>query len=167
MEDIATKHEVPVIFYDQLGCGKSTHLPEKNGDEAFWTVELFLAELANLITKLGISSYSLLGHSWGGMLGAEHAVTKPKGLTKLVLSNSPASMPDWIKAGNGLKAGLPEDLQQNLTKCEEENRTDAKEYEAAVEVFYRKHLCRVSPWPQDLVDSMTALTKDPTVYYTM
>src|SRR3954454_3707421 len=42
----------PVIHYDQLGAGESTHLPDKGAD--FWTVELFLEELENLLAKLGI-----------------------------------------------------------------------------------------------------------------
>ena len=33
----------PVVHYDQLGCGRSTHLPDKGAD--FWTVQLFLDEL--------------------------------------------------------------------------------------------------------------------------
>ena len=32
-----------VIHYDQIGNGKSTHLPDKGGD--FWTPEFFVAEL--------------------------------------------------------------------------------------------------------------------------
>ena len=41
---IATSHGIPVIMYDQLGSGKSTHLPGKTGDGQFWTVDLFLSE---------------------------------------------------------------------------------------------------------------------------
>lgn len=26
---------IPIIVYDQIGCGKSTHLPEKAGDHSF------------------------------------------------------------------------------------------------------------------------------------
>ncbi len=51
----------------------------------FWTPRLSLDELENLTRHLGISSsYHVLGLSWGGMLGAEHAVTPPKGLVALV-----------------------------------------------------------------------------------
>jgi pimeloyl-ACP methyl ester carboxylesterase len=79
-------------MYDQLGCGRSTHLPEKKGHVEFWTVKLFLAELDNLLTHLGIQGdYDLFGHSWGGMLGSEHAVLHPKGLKKLILADAPAS----------------------------------------------------------------------------
>lgn len=77
-----------VIHYDQVGNGKSTHLPDKGGD--FWTVAFFKAELHNLIDHLGIrGAYCLLGQSWGGMLGAEFAVDQPEGLKALVIANSP------------------------------------------------------------------------------
>jgi len=66
----------PVVHYDQIGGGRSTHMPERGGD--FWTVDLFLDEITNLLTFLGINDrYFLLGQSWGGMLGAEHAIRRP------------------------------------------------------------------------------------------
>lgn len=79
-------------MYDQLGCGRSTHLPEKKGDHDFWTPELFLLELDNLLAHIGIQNdYDILGQSWGGQLAAEHAVRQPKGLKNLVIANSLAS----------------------------------------------------------------------------
>jgi hypothetical protein len=55
-----------VVFYDQLGNGNSTHLAEAPSE--FWTFELFLAELDNLLAHLDIASrYHLLGQSWGGI----------------------------------------------------------------------------------------------------
>ena len=54
-----------VVHYDQLGNGRSTHFPERGAD--FWTVELFVRELHNLIDALGITSrHHVLGQSWGG-----------------------------------------------------------------------------------------------------
>jgi alpha/beta hydrolase fold len=92
IQKLWTTHQVPVIMYDQLGCGRSTHLPEKRGDEGFWTVDLFLKELDNLLTHLGIQNdYDLYGHSWGGNLASEHAVRQPKGLNKLIIANAPSS----------------------------------------------------------------------------
>lgn len=70
-----------VIHYDQLGCGRSTHLPDAPAD--FWTPELFVDEFHNVRTALGIDDYHLLGQSWGGMLGAEIAVRAPQGLASL------------------------------------------------------------------------------------
>jgi len=60
----------PVIFYDKIGNGRSTH-PDTQTD-TFWT-------------------------SWRGMLGAEDAVAHLPGLNKLVLSDSLAAMPLWTR----------------------------------------------------------------------
>lgn len=104
-----------VIFYDQFGGGRSTHLPEKNGDTAFWVEELFLAEFDNLIRHLSIQNdYDVLGQSWGGMLMGRWASRQPKGLHRLVIANSPASMDLWVEAANYLLALLPQDVQVGL-----------------------------------------------------
>jgi L-proline amide hydrolase len=154
-----------VIHYDQLGGGRSTHLPEKGAD--FWTVELFLAELDNLLGHLGVADYHLLGQSWGGMLGAEHAVRRPKGLRSLVIANSPASMALWVAEAERLRKGLPPAVQDALNRHEAAGTTGDPEYKAAERVFYDNHLCRVSPWPDELVRSFAQMEKDPTVYHTM
>ena len=99
-----------VIHYDQLGNGRSTHLPQQPAD--FWQPALFLDELANLLQHLNIADhYALLGQSWGGMLGAEHAVTRPKGLKALIIANSPASMALWLQGAARLRAQLPADVR--------------------------------------------------------
>lgn len=158
--------ERAVIHYDQIGCGRSTHLPNIAPD--FWSVELFLEELANLLTHLGISeNYDLLGQSWGGMLAAEHAVRAPAGLRALVIANSPASMVTWVEEANRLRAELPPDVQNTLTEHEKTGTTDSLDYQGAVQVFYRRHLCRISPWPDELNRSLDQIAADPTVYHTM
>src|ERR1700681_1707854 len=63
----------PCVLYDQIGCGRPQHLPD--APEDFWTVELFRRELRTLIDHLQLASrYHVLGQSWGGMLGMEHAL---------------------------------------------------------------------------------------------
>jgi len=156
----------PVIHYDQIGNGRSTHLRDKGAD--FWTVDLFLDELDNLLQTLGIANdYHLLGQSWGGMLGAEHAIRRPKGLRSLVISDSPASMPLWLAAAAELRGMLPLDVQQTLTRNEAAGTTDSAEYVAAMEVFYARHVCRITPNPPELARTFAAIAEDPTVYHTM
>ena len=155
-----------VIFYDQLGAGRSTHLRDKGAD--FWTVELFLAELDNLLRHLGIEKgYHLLGQSWGGMLGAEHGVRRPAGLRSLVISDSPASMVLWVQEADRLREALPPEVQQTLLRHEAAGTTDSPEYATAVRVFYDRHLCRLDPWPDSLNRSFQYMQEDPTVYHTM
>jgi L-proline amide hydrolase len=156
----------PVIHYDQLGCGNSTHLP--GADPSYWTVELFLDELDNLLYQLGIAdSYHLLGQSWGGMLAAEHAVRRPAGLKRLVISNSPASMPLWSEAADLLRAELPPEVDETLRKHEEGGTTESPEYAAAMKVFYDRHVCRVVPNPPEVASAFASIDANPTVYHTM
>ncbi|MXF46415.1 proline iminopeptidase-family hydrolase [Raoultella sp. Lac2] len=155
-----------VIHYDQLGNGRSTHLPQQPAD--FWQPALFLDELDNLLRHLNIAdNYALLGQSWGGMLGAEHAVTQPKGLKALVIANSPASMALWLQGAAELRAQLPADIQQMLLQHEAAGTLDSAEYKAASQVFYQRHVCRLDPWPPEVRRTFDAMDADPTVYHAM
>jgi L-proline amide hydrolase len=154
------------VHYDQLGCGNSTHLPDQGTD--FWTVELFLDELDNLLGALGIADdFDVLGQSWGGMLGAEYAIRRPAGLGKLVIANSPASMDLWVSEANRLRDLLPADVQATLLEHERAGTTDSAEYRTAEEVFYARHVCRVVPNPPEVARSFELIDEDPTVYHTM
>jgi L-proline amide hydrolase len=155
-----------VVHYDQLGNGRSTHLRDKGAD--FWTPRLFLDELENLLRHLKIEDrYHVLGQSWGGMLAAEHAVTRPKGLRALVVANSPASMELWVREANRLREELPPQVQGTLLKHEKAGTTDDPEYKEAMRVFYDRHVCRVTPWPDEVARTFKAIDDDPTVYMTM
>jgi L-proline amide hydrolase len=155
-----------VIHYDQIGNGRSTHLRDKGAD--FWTVDLFLGELDSLLTHLGIADrYDILGQSWGGMLGAEHAVLQPKGLRRLVIANSPASLTTWVEEANRLRRDLPPDVQDALTRHEEAGTIDSAEYKAASDVFYARHVCRIVPMPPEVARTFAAIEEDPTVYHSM
>jgi L-proline amide hydrolase len=41
------------------------------------------------------------------------------------------------------------------------------EYEEAVLVFYKKHFCRVVPFPDCVTDTLNWLERDDTTYFTM
>jgi L-proline amide hydrolase len=156
----------PVVHYDQLGNGGSTHLPDRGAD--FWTVELFLDELANLLARLDIADdYVLFGHSWGGPLVAKHAATRPSGLRGLVIANAPASYPVWLREAARLRAALPPGVNETLLRHETDGTTDSDEYRTAMRVFYDRHVCRVTPWPRDYQASYLEIANDPTVYLTM
>jgi L-proline amide hydrolase len=153
------------VLYDQLGCGRSTHLPD--APAAFWTVQLFKDELVDLTRELGIADrYAVVGQSWGGMLAMEHALDRPPGLRGMVVADSPASIPLWVAEANRLRADLPSEVAATLASHEAAGTTDSQEYEAAVRVYYDRHLCRI-PWPDCLERTFAQLAADPTVYHTM
>ena len=153
------------VLYDQVGCGRSTHLPEAPAD--FWTVQLFKDELVDLTRHLGIADrYAVVGQSWGGMLALEHALDHPAGLRAIVVADSPASIPLWVEEANRLREDLPPAVQHALTSHEQAGTTDSAEYKAAVRVYYDRHLCRV-PWPDCVERSFAQMEADSTVYHTM
>jgi len=156
----------PVVHYDQLGNGGSSHLPERGAD--FWTVDLFREELDNLLRQLGIAdNYVLFGHSWGGMLAARHAGERPPGLRGLVVANSPASYPLWLREMKVLRDQLPPGVNETLLRHEAAGTTADPEYHEAMRGFYERHVCRLTPWPRDYLASFYEVYNDPTVYFTM
>lgn len=170
LTDIASS--APLVFYDQIGNGRSTHLPEKAGDEAFWSVTLFSNELDNLLSHLDLTErpIDIYGHSWGGMLAAVWAATSThsKYLRRLVISNSLASMDSWRTGITKLRNALPLDIQKVLDHAEETGDSESPEYESAVEVFYKRHLSLARPWPSPEVQAaLNWFAKDPTTYNTM
>lgn len=164
--DLWTKHGIPVVLYDQIGCGASTNLPEKCGDESFWTVELFRREIDNLVAHLGIDTFDLWGHSWGSMLASDYAFRQPKGLRKLILMGGLASVDLYLSAVKARIADLPQQVQDTIRHFDETGDYDAQEYKEAYMVFCKRYMCRLDPWPEDVSISVTRL-EDPTVYRTM
>ncbi|PVH94907.1 proline-specific peptidase [Periconia macrospinosa] len=169
LTDLASSR--PIIFYDQIGNGRSTHLPDKAGDESFWTIDLFKAELDNLIRHLGLHErpIDVLGHSWGGMLAAEWAATPGAvHLRRLILSNSLASMDVWRTGISELRKALPQDVQQVLDRAEQKEEFETPEYAAAIEVFYKRHFSLSRPWPaKEVQAALDWFEKDSTTYGTM
>jgi L-proline amide hydrolase len=153
------------VLYDQVGCGKSTHLADAPAD--FWSPQLFKDELAELTRHVGVAGrYAVVGQSWGGMLAMEHALDHPPGLRAIVIADSPASMPLWVEEANRLREKLPADVQETLTRHEADGTTSDPAYEEAVRAFYDRHLCRI-PWPDCVERSFAQMAEDPTVYHTM
>jgi len=152
-----------VIFYDQLGGGNSDH-PH---DPSMWTVDLFVEELREIRAALHLDHLHILGQSWGGMLGMVYALTQPDGLASLTVADSPASMSQWVSEANRLRSQLPPDVQQTLLSHEERGTTTSQEYQDAVLVFYRRHVCRADPWPDCVTRTFEKLASYPEVYNVM
>jgi proline-specific peptidase len=150
-----------VVLYDQLGSGRSS----KPSDPSLWTLELFLAELANVREALGLEQVHLLGHSWGGMLAQEYALTQPEGLVSLVLSSTLSSATLWREESLRLRAALPSETRVPLDAHEAAGTTDDPEYERAIFEFLHRHLCRLDPWPPLVEEVMRSTNLE--VYKTM
>lgn len=152
-----------VVFYDQIGCGRSWVA----ADASAWTVELFVEEVGAVREALGLERIHLFGSSWGGMLAMAYALTRPAGLASLVLSSSPPSLPLWAEEANRLRHELPPEVQAALDEHEAAGTTDSAAYAAATAEFYKRHVCRVDPWPDFLVRTFAGMQEHPEVYTTM
>lgn len=155
--------ERAVVFYDQLGCGNSTHLPEKAEDPSFWQISLWMSELSNLLSHLEIKTYDLLGHSFGGMLATAHASTAPSGLRRLIIANAPPDFPSWITAANRIRGTLSPKAQDAITAGEARGERESEAYEAGMKEFFLKCACMLEDDPDDLTACVTEMMKDMTV----
>lgn len=144
LERLATDR--PVIFYDQLGCGRS----DRPGDASLWRVERFVDEVARIREALRLDRVMLLGHSWGGCLAATYALTDPPGLVGLVLASPLLSTERWLEDAAALRSELSEEVRDVLDRHEAAGATDCPEYVSAAVAFYKRHLCRLEPWPEPL-----------------
>lgn len=153
--------ERPVVFYDQLGCGKSD-CPD---DVLLWRIERFVEELAQVRRALGLERLHLLGQSWGGVLAAEYVLTRPSGVISLTMASSSFSIPHYLVEAMRLVANLPDDVQAVLKHHEKASTTDSEAYQQAVEEFNRRHLCRLQPYPEPLQRAVAGM--GIAVYHTM
>jgi L-proline amide hydrolase len=162
----ALADERAVVFYDQYGTGRSGHRPD--APAGFFSVELYVDELAALLDHLGIADgHHLFGHSWGGLLGLEHAVRRPAGLRSLTVASGFARSSTYTAEVSALVAALPDDVRTVIERHEAAGTTDSPEYDEAVRVFYRRHVCRAKPVPAEVLRTLAALGEDPTVYRAM
>jgi proline-specific peptidase len=151
-----------VIFYDQLGCGRS----DRPDNPALWRIERFVSEVAQVRRALGLSLVHLLGHSWGGFLAIEYLLGQPAGIASAILASTAASIPEALVEINGLKAQLPDAVRDVMDRYEAAGDFGNPEYQAAVMEFYKLYLCRLDPWPDCLMRSVANLEGNQ-VYLTM
>ena len=158
----ALRDDRPVVFYDQLGCGKSD-IPD---DTSLWMIDRFVREVDAVREGLGLERVHLLGQSWGGWLALEYMATRPKGIVSLTLASTSASVQSFLDAVPELLAGLPQDAQDTIARCESEGTTDSPDYIAATFTFYQKYLCRMQPWPESMMRTGINIQNTP-VYHHM
>jgi proline iminopeptidase len=151
----------PVVFYDQLGSGRS----DRPADESLWTVGRFVEELAAVRDALGMERLHLFGNSWGGWLALQYVLDRQPDLMSLILSSSPPSVPRWIADSAELRAGLDQPVRDVLDRHEAGGYFACPEYQWAITQFYRRHLCRLTPWPDCLERTFAAMSGE--VYTTM
>jgi len=161
LESFFPQAGIEFYYYDQLG----SHYSDHPTDTALWSVERFTDEVEEVRKGLGLDSFYLLGHSWGGMLTMEYAVKYPDHLKGVIISNMTASIPDYVVYINKLRDKLPAEEVAAMKKYEAANQSDNPEYQKLVQKLYNQYICRLSEWPEPLTRSFAHINSQ--VYNTM
>lgn len=148
LADLADRRTV--VFYDQLGCGRS----DRPDDPSLWTMERSVGEVATVREALGLEEMHLFGNSWGGWLALQYLLDRRPALVSLTISSSPPSVERAVREMNELRRQLPADVQRVLDDHEARQFFDCPEYTAAIMVFYKRHLCRLEAWPEGVERAM-------------
>ena len=152
----------PVIFYDQLGSGRSAHVT----DTSLFTVDHYVRELDSLRRALRLDRIHLYGHSWGSMLALEYLATKPAGVMSVVLGSPVITSESWAADGAALVATLPDSIQRVIATNEADGTTSSQAYQEATMVYMTRYVIgREPPFPAELDSAMA--TFNPAVYETM
>ena len=152
----------PAIVYDQLGCGRA----DRPDDSSLWTVDRSVTEVDQVRAALGLDRCHLLGQSWGGWLAIDYMARGPAGVAGLVLASTSASIAQFVAGARRLIEALPEPHRTALQELGARGEYDHPDYRAAEQEFYRRHLCRMDPWPEALVRSSDQMEGNQ-VYATM
>ena len=146
-EDFLPQRGVELIYYDPLGTGGSDHPDDPN----LWTMAHFVEEVEVVRTTLGLDDFYMLGHSAGGWVAIEYALTHPGHLRGLVLSNTNASVRSWLAFTDQVVAKeAPPDVNAKLMACKA--RGDGDCYDELSGPYMQKRLFDPHPplettWP--------------------
>ena len=145
-----------IVYYDQLGCGRSDLAREP--DE--YSIDRDVADLEELRVALGLGRVHLLGSSYGGLLAIAYTLAHSSAVRSLISASGLASVPLAMREMQRLKHELPPKLVAEMEGYEQRGEFHDPEYLAAVEQFYRRHLCRLPVWPEELRHTI-AHTSEP------
>ena len=150
----------PVIFFDQLGCGRST----LEMDTSQMNIQFYVDEVEQVKKALELKDFYLYGQSWGTILGAEYYFAHPDGIKGIILASPALSGKLWVRDAKILLKQLPDSLQEIIQKYEQEKSFDAPEYQEALMVYYKKHIARKLPWSADIDSTFKYLGEEVYVY---
>ncbi len=140
--------ERPVVFYDQLGCGRS----DRPTDRSLWTAERFTEELAIVVQELGLTDFHVWGHSWGTALAVLYTLTRPQGLRSITLASPILDIPTYRQDLMDLLASQPQDVQEAIRT----HPPNSPEYLAALDRFYHRHFYTAGTWDTCTVKAFSA-----------
>jgi len=153
----ALAEDRPVIFYDQLGCGRA----DAPAEDSIYTIQRSVDEVDAVRAALNLDKVILLGHSWGALLAVEYICQgRGGGIERLILSGAMASIPQIVAGFDRLFETMPDGWGGKIRALEKAGKTGTPEYAQLVQAFYDKFVLRVPPSPEVLA-TLDSLSKSP------
>lgn len=157
---------VPIVYYDQLGSGRS----DKPTDPTLWEIDRFVDEVEQVRRALvdagavGDAGLVLYGQSWGGILAIEYALAHQEHLAGLVISNMVSSIPSYnAYARDVLMPAMDQDALAEIQRMEAAGETETEAYEALLMEHHNLfHLCRLplETWPAHVLAGLADINRD-------
>jgi proline iminopeptidase len=106
---------IEYYYYDQLG----SYYSDQPEHPDLWELPRFVEEVEQVrrALELGKDNFFVLGHSWGGILALEYALTHQRHIKGLIISNMMASIPAYNAYAEkalmpGMDAGVLAEIKQ-------------------------------------------------------
>lgn len=142
-----------MYYYHQLG----SHMSDQPDNDDLWEIDRFVEEVEQVRQALGLTAdnFYIIGNSWGGMLGLQYALKYQHNLKALVVSNMQGSFPEYAAYNAKLRSQMRPSLIDSLKFYEAKEDFENPEYlDLVIEEYYRKHICRMDPFPDGLQRAM-------------
>lgn len=131
-------YDGPIIFWDQLGSGRSSALT----DTTLMTIENYVDQVERLREHLKLEDFVLYGHSWGTMLGMDYYLSYPDEVKAIIFSSPLFSTDSWIADADTLIATLPDSIQHIIRHHESMGTYEDPEYQEATKLYYSLYVTR-------------------------
>jgi proline iminopeptidase len=136
-----------IVFYDQIGCGKSS----EPTDPVLYSIDAAVDDLEALLRKIGLKRFHLYGQSFGGILAFEFIKRLSERLSdassssveclSVTLSSTPTCVQLVEQEADRLVAALDTDTDDETPSI------------SVAERFRLQHQCRTPEMPRALADA--------------
>ena len=130
----------PVILFDQLGSGRSTH----HNDTSLLKVPLFVAQVEAIRKSLNLEKVIILGHSWGTALALEYYLAHPDKVDALIFNSPYFSTSVWEADADTLISQLPPHIQKAIDEGEATGNFQSSAYQNANRIFLNAYGLRTN-----------------------
>lgn len=141
----AMSNTCPIVFYDQLGCGKS-QVPDT---DKYYRAEYFADELEAVRKQLKLKRVHLYGHSWGGMLALEYLRKPRSGVESVILASAIINSKLYAKQAQALLRKINKKYPKIAARHEKAGTTGSDEYEKIYKQYTKRHLFRLANRPAE------------------